>query len=272
MTTPREHKENIETIEATGFSILGEQVNRRLISQLTDEVSALTQAAPFCVGDFYGYKTKRVGGLLTKAPSVIELALHPSCLDIAAYFLECSKDEVRLSFTQAIEIHPSEIAQEPHIDQSMWPLDHAKIVAQVGFIWPLTNFTKANGATRVWPGSHHHADPDLVVEEDAKFAEMKPGSVLSFLGTTVHSGGANNTELPRTCVMIAYCRGWLKPFENQWLSYPREIASEFSSELATLVGYKIQHPNLGNVAGMCPSRLLSEQVDSETAFTDTEPE
>ena len=74
---------------------------------------------------------------------------------------------------------------------------------------------------------------------------------------------------PRSCVMIAYCRGWLKPFENQWLTYPPEIARQFTEPLASLIGYKIQHPNLGNVDGRCPSFLLRDTYVDQSHFEDT---
>src|SRR5690606_109854 len=60
----------------------------------------------------------------------------------------------------------------------------------------------------------------------------------------------------RGCI-VSYCLGWLKPYENQWLAYPPEVARGFSSELAALVGYRQHRPNLGNYEGRCPSILLA---------------
>tara|TARA_R110002096_G_scaffold409574_1_gene608978 strand:- start:363 stop:1169 length:807 start_codon:yes stop_codon:yes gene_type:complete len=259
----------VNQIKKNGYSIVEDIIEERIIKKVTNEIDKLLNTVEFSVGDFYGYKTKRAGGLFKKAPSTIDLALNPLCLKLAAKFLECDPPNVRLSFSQAIEIHPGEVAQEPHIDQSMWPLNHQEIVAQVGFIWPLTEFTRRNGATRLWPRSHLHADPGRVDVEMTDFAEMLPGSVLCFLGSTVHSGGANLSMNPRSCVMIAYCRGWLKPFENQWLTYPPEIARQFTEPLASLIGYKIQHPNLGNVDGRCPSFLLRDTYVDQSHFEDT---
>jgi hypothetical protein len=64
----------------------------------------------------------------------------------------------------------------------------------------------------------------------------------------------------RRGAIVSYCLGWLKPYENQWLAYPPEVARTFSPGLAALVGYAQHRPNLGNYDGECPSILLRDQV------------
>jgi hypothetical protein len=61
-------------------------------------------------------------------------------------------------------------------------------------------------------------------------------------------------------MIVSYSLGWLKPYENQWLAYPPEIAKTFDPELAALVGYCQHRPNLGNFEGQCPSVLLKQDV------------
>ena len=88
---------------------------------------------------------------------------------------------------------------------------------------------------------------------------MEPGAALLFLGSTLHGAGANETTLVRRGVIVSYCLGWLKPFENQWLCYPPHIARNFDPDLAALVGYSLHRPNLGNYEGQCPSILLGDR-------------
>lgn len=99
-------------------------------------------------------------------------------------------------------------------------------------------------------------------------AEMEPGSALVFLGSTLHGAGANITDQVRRGVVVGYSLGWLKPYENQWLAYPPQIARTFSPELAALVGYAQHRPNLGNFEGQCPSVLLGETVPEALAAVD----
>src|SRR3546814_2413682 len=62
--------------------------------------------------------------------------------------------------------------------------------------------------------------------------------------------------------------GWLKPYENLWLSYPPNIARKFSPELAALAGYAQHRPNLGNYEGQCPSILLDDNVPDHIGAID----
>ena len=72
----------------------------------------------------------------------------------------------------------------------------------------------------------------------------------------------------RRGIIISYCLGWLKPYENQWLTYPPEVASAFNPELAALVGYQQHRPNLGNYDGQCPSILLGGDPPDHLAAID----
>lgn len=135
-------------------------------------------------------------------------------------------------------------------------------------MWPLSPFTRDNGATRLWPGSHRSDPTAAPPAEPPLTIEMTPGAALLFLGSTIHGGGANLSMSVRRGVIVSYCLGWLKPFENQWLVYPPAVARQFPSELAALVGYRQHRPNLGNVEGQCPSVLLRADIPEHLAATD----
>lgn len=65
--------------------------------------------------------------------------------------------------------------------------------------------------------------------------------------------GGNKSDGVRREIIVGYCVGWLKPYENQWRAYPPEIARGFVPELAALVGYAQHRPNLGSFGGQSPS-------------------
>ena len=76
---------------------------------------------------------------------VVEGVLDPGCL---------------VSSLSSIAIDPGETAQPIHADDQVIPLakPHAPIVCNT--MWALTDFTEANGATRLVPGSHLRHNPD----------------------------------------------------------------------------------------------------------------
>src|SRR3546814_77388 len=143
---------------------------------------------------------------------------------------------------------------------------------QLNVIWPIDGFTADNGATRLWPGSHRDDAVDPF-EIEPVVANMAPGSALLFLGSILHGAGANMSGAVRRAVIIGYCLGWLRTFENQYLVYPPEVARHFDPELAALVGYAQHRPNLGNVEGQCPSVLLGNPaIDGLAAVDALRPE
>ena len=105
-------------------------------------------------------------------------------------------------------------------------------------MWALDDFTTANGATRVVPGSHRfirswHVPP----LENCEQAAMPKGSALFYLGSTWHGSGANVSDHSRLGLIATYIVGWLRQEENQYLYNPPEIAAQFSPRLRALLGY-----------------------------------
>jgi len=150
----------------------------------------------------------------------------------------------------------------------MWRGAKGQIEYLINVMWPFTTYREENGATLVWPGSHRRQDESRLARSLGIAAEMAPGSALLFLGSTLHCGGANRSTAPRSGMITGYSLGWLKPYENQWLVYPPEVARHFSPDLAALVGYQQHRPNLGNYEGQCPSVLLRDDVPEYLAATD----
>lgn len=226
------------------------------------------EATPFCEGGFYGARTKRFGRLLARSRRSETLVRHPLVEGIVRYILEPWCDTIQLNLTQAIAVHPGALPQLPHRDQDMWRGPVGEVEYLVNVMWPFTPYTRDNGATLVWPESHGQAALDPPVPASEFPIEMEPGSALIFLGSTLHGAGGNRSAVIRRGCIVSYCLGWLKPYENQWLAYPPDVARRFSPELAALVGYQQHRPNLGNYEGQCPSILLGEHKPARLGAAD----
>ncbi|HET7575634.1 MAG TPA: phytanoyl-CoA dioxygenase family protein [Sphingomicrobium sp.] len=251
-----------------GWCVISGLVFPELIGALDSDLASDFRETPFCRGGFYGARTKRFGRLLVRSPLAKRLVQHPLILAISRQVLEPWCDTIQLNLTQAIAINPGAPPQLPHRDQDMWRGAVGETEYLVNVMWPFTRYTAANGATIVWPNSH--GKQALVPDQPAgEFpVELEPGSALLFLGSTLHGAGGNSSGEVRRGAIVSYCLGWLKPYENQWLAYPPEIARGFNPELAALVGYQQHRPNLGNYEGQCPSVLLQHQVPACFAATD----
>ncbi|MEZ5655101.1 MAG: phytanoyl-CoA dioxygenase family protein [Sphingobium sp.] len=243
-----------------GYVVIPNIVNPATISALENDLLERFEKTPWCDGLFYGSRTKRFGRVLAHSPHAAALVQHELIIAIAEQVLKPYCDVIQLNLTQALEVHPGSPAQVPHRDQDMWAGPKGEMEYLINVMWPFTEYTRENGATMVWPDSHKRQDEQLLAEEERIDAEMEPGSVLLFLGSTLHNAGENSGTSVRRGMIVSYSLGWLKPYENQWLAYPPEVARTFSPELAALVGYQQHRPNLGNYEGQCPSVLLNENI------------
>jgi ectoine hydroxylase-related dioxygenase (phytanoyl-CoA dioxygenase family) len=269
-TTPVPRPENrwVEQLLSDGYCIIPDALPAGTIAALEADLDPVFEATPLCQGRFYGQRTKRFGGLLKRSPHATALVLNPVILSMVERVLGPACDRIQLNVAQAIEIHPGEVHQFPHRDHDMWQGDKGGHEYLINVIWPLTPFTRENGATLIYPGSHGLEGMAREFPGEAIAAECAPGAAICFLGSTAHGAGANRSAGVRRGVVIGYSLGWLKPYENQWLVYPPEVARTFPPELAALVGYAQHRPNLGNYEGRCPSILLGETVPEHIGAID----
>ncbi len=258
---------DLKVLEGDGYLLVSDVLNAHERIMLAQELEPWLAATPRCQGDFYGWRTTRVGGLLSKAPMVQRLALDRRMLAIAEALLAPACDCIQLNLTQAARLHPGERAQAPHRDEEMWPGATDGRQRLINVMWAVSDFTEENGATRIWPGSHRaRLDRGAELSEGVA-ATMRAGSACVFLGSTTHAAGANRSPAPRTGVIVSYCLGWLKTYENQFLAYPRATARCFPADLQRLIGYRMHRPNLGGWEGRDPLEYL-EGSDAPGAHID----
>jgi ectoine hydroxylase-related dioxygenase (phytanoyl-CoA dioxygenase family) len=228
----------LEVMERDGAMIVADVLTDDVRQQMVDEVMPFIERTPHGSDDFTGRKTQRTGALVARTPTCRDLVMNPAVLAAARGFLGPYAKKIILHLTQTIYIHPEQGAQVLHRDRLAWG-EHLPLSLEPQFntIWALSDFTSANGATRVVPGSHkwaweQRAEPDQICQ-----AEMTAGSVLFYSGSVLHSGGENRSNTSRLGLNITYCLGWLRQEENQYLSCPPHIAKDLDPELQELLGY-----------------------------------
>ena len=155
----------------------------------------------------------------------------------------------RIGSCTAIEIHPGEADQVLHRDDDFYPIRIPNVEFQIAAMWALDDFTLENGATRTVPGSQDLRDVSSVGEDDIEQAVMTKGSVLFYLGSTIHGGGANKSDLPRSGLINTYSLGWLRQEENQYLTVPREVADSYPEPIRRWMGYQSCGESLGVYPG-----------------------
>ncbi|MHB8463575.1 MAG: phytanoyl-CoA dioxygenase family protein [Acidimicrobiales bacterium] len=243
----------VAALHEDGYATIPDAIDADQVSWIRADFERMLATTPTGRDDFEGRQTQRVYALFAKTRSLDALATHPVVLRVL--------DEVlgtyELSAPAGIAIGPGETAQPLHPDDAIYPIPrpHAELVLNV--MWPLEEFTEANGATRIVPGSHRWVDERPGPDTATVGVSMHAGTALLYLGSVWHGGGANHTEHARLGVVLHYAVGWLRPVENHVLAVPPAVAATLPTRLQELLGYNIYPPFIGYVDGRHPAKLLT---------------
>lgn len=248
--------EHLERIRETGFTVIPDVIDaaaaRTLVRRL-DELESELGAVP-SDNSFEGRSTVRIYNLLAHGPEFEAIPVHPEVLPVVEGVLDRG---CLVSSLSSIAIGPGETAQPIHADDQVMPLPRPHVPTVCNTMWALTDFTEANGATRLVPGSHLWADaPEYGTHYDSVPAEMSAGSVLVWHGSLWHGGGANSTDARRYGIAMNYCAGWVRQQENQQLGLPLDAVAAFSPRLQELCGFGTYHHLIGHIDKQTPAQRL----------------
>lgn len=239
-------------LDRDGYAIVERLVDPVPIKAELDRILATT---PHGRNDFEGFSTRRAYGLLAKTRALDDLITHPLVLAAADHVLQ----DHLLSALVAIEIGPGETPQNPHNDDAIYPLPWPHDTVILNTMWAMDDFSRENGATFLHPGSHRWASR-TAPDDEPVYAEMPAGSVMLYLGTLLHGGGANTTDRPRLGLLVEFVASWLRQQETHTVVMPPDRAGEMPRRLQELAGYSIRPPFVGYVDGLHPTRFITDKI------------
>jgi ectoine hydroxylase-related dioxygenase (phytanoyl-CoA dioxygenase family) len=248
--------QHIEAVRRDGYTIVENAISPDLVEALSEALARLERERSVKPADnaFEGHHTVRIYNLLAYGPPFTEVPVHASVLPIVEGVLD---DGCLISSLSSIAIDPGETAQPIHADDMVIPLAKPHIPIVCNSMWALTDFTEANGATRLVPGSHLKESPQYGGAYETIAAEMPKGSVLIWDGALWHGGGANRTNQRRTGIAMNYCAGFIRQQENQQLGVPPETARGYAPRLQELMGYGVYRGLIGHIDKKSPAQLLN---------------
>ena len=192
---------------------------------------------------FYPGYTRRAIAIVERAAAARDLVVHPVSKKLCEHHLGANCERYQLHVTGALEVGPGARAQVLHREEDLFPffpLPRPPLI--FASMWAISDFNAENGGTRLVPGSHRWSADRTHTPEEVAIAEMPAGSVLYWLGGTLHGAGANVSDGRRFGMILSYSVGWVRQEENQYLSIRPETVGQLSPELQALTG---REPNDG---------------------------
>lgn len=250
-----ERQAHVERVRRDGFTIVENAIAPALVDALNAALLRLEREFDVkpAMNGFEGHKTVRIYNLLAFGGPFLDVPVHANVLPVVEEVLDPG---CLISSLSSIAIDPGEIAQPIHADDMVIPLAKPHIPIVCNSMWALSDFTEANGATRLVPGSHVKDNPVYGGTYDSVPGVMKKGSVLIWDGSLWHGGGANTTDKRRTGIAMNYCAGFIRQQENQQLGLKPEQVKTFSPRLQELVGYGVYRGLIGHIDKKSPAQVL----------------
>jgi ectoine hydroxylase-related dioxygenase (phytanoyl-CoA dioxygenase family) len=242
-------------LDEAGYAIIEGYLGADDVAAKKADLSRILSTLPTGRNDFEGFSTQRIYALFAKTRTFDAQATDALILDAVGARLGPA---FQLSAPVGISIGPGETRQPIHTDDSVYPVPRPHSDFVVNTMWALDDFTEANGATVVYPGSHRWTDRRPTEADEPVRAVMPAGSVMIYLGGLYHAGGANQTDKARLGVILEFCAGWLRPQENHVLGVPREVVKDLPPRLQELLGYNVLG-FVGNVDGRSPLKYLDDR-------------
>lgn len=199
---------------------------------------------------------RRVWNLLNRDPVFAELAEHPLALDLVRSVLGWP---ALLSNISGNITGPGAASGVLHADQIFVPPPWPERPQGVNVAWCIDDFTVANGATQVVPGSHRWNRSPTPADAAVKLQSViaPAGSLFAFDSRVWHRTGANTSPAAsRGAVFAFYTTPIYRAQENWFLSLDQAVVERASDTLLTLLAWRSE--GFGLVYGRSPHLIADE--------------
>ncbi|CAG8957508.1 hypothetical protein HYFRA_00010374 [Hymenoscyphus fraxineus] len=231
----------------------------KLSSALKQQAAGETKAGVSSTDGGPNAPNQRIWTLINKGQEFVDLLEHPLIEEIVPEIL--GEQAIINSYTANIA-RPGNVPMQLHTDQVAIQPPIRDIPFGLNIMWFLTDVTKENGGTRVFPGSHIGpiAPDDIFDLEGSVAAEGPAGTALVFESRIWHATGPNReTSGERPVIMAFFFRSFLRQQENNFLSIRKEVEENLSDKVKALLGYRTTGA-LGGVEGEVREGIFVKKV------------
>lgn len=231
-----------EQIQMCGYAILPELLNRKQVGSALAVVERLWEEEqrenPEFARRHPQYMANNLSVRTRELDAIIE---HPQVIEVARRLLG---PEFILSEIRACNLSRCEEVPFIHRDGYVrsFPEEPLALLA----LWTLEEFTRDNGGTLLFPGSHHW--PFKPTAENTRLfqhvtVEAPPGSLVLFDANLWHGPSANRSGRSRWSLNAYYVRWFLKPYFDMPARIGHAEFRALSPMMKQLLGFNSQPPS-----------------------------
>lgn len=232
--------EQLRQLDQAGWVALPGAMDPAFLEELRAAVERLWEAEGENAGAEFRKEpgARRLANLVDKGEVFERVVSHPEVLDAVRHVIG---DDFKLSSLNARSTDPLWPECQPlHCDAGAIPDEAGYSICNA--IWLLDDFTAANGATRVVPGSHRWRQLPQHALADAQAAHPQEVLVLGKAGDVVvmnthawHGGTANRTPQARRALHAFFTRGDKPQQQYQKQLLRAETQARLSPELRRIL-------------------------------------
>jgi len=229
----------LQQLVTLGWATLPGAMDDGLLQEIRDRVEKLWDEEGANAGEEFRKEpgARRLANLVDKGEVFERVVSHPAVLGAVRHVLG---EDFKLSSLNARSTDPRSPECQPlHCDAGAVADDSGFWVCNT--IWLLDDFTPANGATRIVPGSQHwRKAPQELADPQAPHPEEvlvlgKAGTVVIMNTHAWHGGTANRTGQPRRALHAFYTRGDKPQQQYQKALLRPETIARLSPELRRIL-------------------------------------
>ena len=117
----------IDVVEEQGAAVVDDFVSQSWLdvfnAALKTDINDYTPPEELETGEFFGNRTVRTTGLVSKVPNYIDLMTDERLLGVMDHFLGPNCGQYQLSSSELSEVHGGEETQVLHRDDILWPVN-----------------------------------------------------------------------------------------------------------------------------------------------------
>lgn len=282
---------DIQHVLEHGYVILPDCFTKAEAKDARDEIDRLLGDTPRGGRNaFEGFNTNRIYSLLNKTRVFDKFTILPRVLALNDYFLDPGYQLSAfhtITINRKYELHvptstviteriltvsqrtAGEAKQNLHHDDGYIAVKRPRPPFGAAIMLAFDEYTAANGATRIIPGSHlwdserksqnWWISRRMLIRSSGRGSEadtipalVPEGGACYFISTLIHGGGTNTTSAPRQSATVQYCQPYIRPIECQLLAVDPRKLKDIDSRIVDMMGYKEMKPFMGYVDALNP--------------------